>query len=302
MAQRQTAMLAMVAACLIWGMSSIYFHALDGVPPGELLCHRILWSLVLFLAVLAATGRLPMLAVVLRSPRMPRIALAAVAISANWLIFIISVQSGHFVQASLGYYIFPLMSVLLGVAMFGERLLPLQAAAVILAGVAVGTLTLGLGVAPWLSLAIAATFAVYGAAKKGLDLPPIISVTAEMAILAPVALVWLMLRPETLGMPNPPPLMGTGWQPLLLVGTCLLTAVPMMLFTQAARGLDLATVGLMQYLNPTLQFLIATLWFREPFTRWHVIAFALIWLALALYSAAALRGRRRALPGRPARL
>lgn len=302
MAQRRMAMAAMILACVIWGVSGIYFHALTGVPAGELLAHRVLWSLALFAAILGATGRLGLVLRALRSPLLPRLVLAALAISANWLIFIISVLSNHFVQASLGYYIFPLMSVLVGVVLFGERMMRVQALAVGLAALAVAILTWGLGVAPWLSLAIAATFAVYGAAKKGLDLPPIVSVTAELAILAPIAALWLILRPETAGIAAPPPLMGQGWQPLLLVGTCLLTAVPLMLFSQAARLLDLATVGLLQYLNPTIQFLVATLWFREPFTRWHVAAFALIWLALALYSGAALRRGRRGLPGRAARL
>ena len=288
------AILAMVWACVIWGSSSIYFAALKGVAaPGELLSHRVLWSLVVFVVLLAARGELRWLARVLRGPDLGRIALAAVMIAANWLIFIIAVYHGHFVAGSFGYYIFPLMSVLVGVVAFGERLDRLQWLAVALAAVAVLLLGVGLGVTPWVSLAIAASFAVYGAVKKGIDLPPRISVAAEMAVLAPVAAVWLVLRPEA--GPQAGPLMGTGWQPLLLIGSSLYTALPMMLFTFAARRLDLATVGLMQYINPTLQFLAAVFWFREPFTRWHVIAFALIWLALGLFSGSALR-RRRALP------
>lgn len=301
MAQQRLAVLAMLGACLIWGCSPMYFRALRGVPAGELLAQRVLWSLVLFVAILAATGRLGQLVRALRGPMLPRLAVAAFMISANWLIFIIGVFHGHVVQTSLGYYIFPLLSVMIGVLAFGERLLPLQAVAVGLAAAAVGALALGLGVTPWLSLAIAGTFAVYGAVKKGLDLPPMISVAAELAVLAPIAALWLILRPEVSGA-SAPPLMGTGWTPLLLIGSSLLTAVPMMLFTTAARQLDLATVGLMQYINPTMQFLTATLIFREPFTRWHVMAFALIWLALALYSAAALGNRSRSLPARRAGL
>lgn len=297
MQPQRAGLLAMLGACLIWGGSAIYFKALAGVPPGELLSHRILWSLALFALILAIQGRLGLLWAALRGSNLWRIALAAVMIASNWMVFIIGVFSGHVMQTSLGYYIFPLVSVLIGVAFFNERLARLQIAAVLLATLAVVILAVGLGVAPWLSLAIAATFGVYGAIKKGLDLPPLVSVAAELSVLAPVAAIWLILRPEGGGLP----LMGQGWQPALLVGSSLMTAVPMVLFTFAARRLDLATVGLMQYLNPTLQFLTATLWFREPFTRWHLIAFPLIWLALGLYSVAALR-RRRALPGTPAGL
>ncbi|AXC49668.1 EamA family transporter RarD [Paracoccus suum] len=297
MQAQRAGLLSMLGACFIWGSSAIYFKALVGVPPGELLAHRILWSLALFTGMFALQGRLGHLVAALRGPNLRRIALAAVMMGSNWLVFIIGVFSGHVMQTSLGYYIFPLFSVLIGVVLFGERLTPLQIVAVGLATLAVTILAVGLGVAPWLSLAIAATFAVYGTIKKGLDLPPAISVAAELAVLAPMAAVWLILRPEGGGLP----LMGQGWQPALLVGSSLMTAVPMLMFTFAARRLDLATVGLLQYVNPTLQFLTATLWFREPFTRWHLIAFPLIWLALGLYSAAALH-RRRALPGTRARL
>lgn len=290
MESRRIGLVCMLVACVMWGFSPLYFHALRHVPAGEVLAWRVLSSLALFCGILAVQGRLRSLPAALRGPHLRRIGWTAAAISANWLLFILAVQAGHVVQSSLGYYIFPLVAVLVGVALFGERLLPLQAAAVALAAVAVFVLTWGLGVTPWLSLAIAGTFAVYGAVKKGLPLPPVLSVTAEVALLAPVALLWLLLRPEAAS----PAFGGDAATTALLAASGVITAVPMMLFTAAARRIEMATVGVMQYLNPTIQFLVATLMLREAFTLWHLVAFALIWTAVGLYSAAMLRRPTRA--------
>lgn len=289
MDSRRIGLLCMIAACVMWGFSTLWFHALRHVPPGEVMAWRVLSSLVLFLAILAAQGRLGSLAPALGPRHLPRIAAAALAIASNWLLFILAVNAGHVVQASLGYYIFPLVAVLVGVAVFGERLLPLQVAAVGLAALAVVVLTWGLGVAPWLSLGLAATFAVYGAVKKGLALPPVLSVTAEIALLAPFALLWLLLRPAPAAAMG-----GDTVTTALLAASGIITAVPLMLFTAAARRIEMATVGVLQYLNPTIQFLVATLILREAFTGWHLVAFALIWTAVALYSAAMLRRVARA--------
>lgn len=288
MDSRRIGLLCMTAACVMWGFSTLYFHALRHVPPGDVMAWRVLSSLVLFLGILAAQGRLGSLAPALGRRHLPRIGAAAAAISSNWLLFIVAVQAGHVVQASLGYYIFPLAAVLVGVALFGERLLPLQIAAVALAAFAVVVLTWGLGVAPWLSLGLAGTFAAYGAVKKGLALPPVLSVAAEVAVLAPPAALWLLLRPGS------PAATGDALTTLLLAASGIITAVPLLLFTAATRRIEMATVGVMQYLNPTIQFLCATLILREAFTGWHLIAFALIWTAVALYSAAMLRRGARA--------
>lgn len=287
---RRIGLLCMLAACVLWGFSTLYFHALRHVPPGELLAWRVLSSLALFLAVLAAQGRLRSLGAALCGPHLGRVAAAALAVSSNWLLFILAVQAGDVVQASLGYYIFPLAAVLAGVVFFGERLLPVQVAALALAAAAVALLTWGLGVTPWLSLGIAATFAVYGAIKKGLAPPPLLSVAAEVAVLAPVAIAWLVLRPEAAS-----PVFGSdAVTTALLAASGAITAVPLMLFTAATRRVEMATVGVMQYLNPTIQFLCATLILHEAFTGWHLAAFALIWTAVALYSAAMLRHVARA--------
>lgn len=291
MNERAKGIWAMIATCVIWGLSPIYYHAIKHVPPGEVLAHRTLWSLALFSVILALQRRLPELGAALVSRRIGVIVLAALMISANWLLFIWSVQAGRVVESSLGYYIFPLVAVCLGVVVFRERLRPAQIAAVGLAAGAVVVLTLGLGAAPWVALGLAVTFGFYGVLKKGLPLGPVLSVGAEVTVLAPLAVVWLALT-------------GAGHfgtdaaTTALLVGSGALTAVPLILFSYATRRVELATIGLMQYLNPTLQFFCAVAVFAEPFTRWHMIAFALIWSALALYTWSGLRGRQRPLAKR----
>ncbi len=294
-----TGMAAMVGATVIWGLSSMYYKALADVPPLEVLAHRTLWSLVFFGIVLALRGRLGELRRLIAAPRsLGLVALSAAAISANWFLFIYSIQKGRAVEASLGYYIFPLVAVLLGLGLFGERLGRLKWLAVGLAALAVGVLTLGLGVAPWISLGLAFTFGLYGVGKKWLAAGPTVSVTAEVVVLAPLALVWLWGAHAQ------------GWvglgggaagafgadltDSLLLMFSGVLTATPLMLFTTASRSLPLGTVGVMQYLNPTLQFAVAALVFAEPVTRWHWFAFPLIWIAVALYSVDTLRQDRSA--------
>lgn len=288
---RSKGVLSLLAVNVIWGCSTLFYHGLRHVPPPEVLAHRTIWSLVFFAGVLAFQGRLAALAAALRGPYLPRIVAAAVLISLNWGVFIWAVQHGHVVEASLGYYIFPLVAVLMGVALFRERPRPLQWAAVGLAALGIVVLALGLGAAPWISLALAGTFGSYGVIKKALPMGPTLSVTAEVAVLAPLALVWLALAGiGTVGT-------GTGRghftsdlstaAMLMLSGP--VTAVPLMLFARAARAVDFATVGVLGYLNPTLQFLAAVALLGESFTRWHGIAFALIWAALAIWTAALLR-------------
>lgn len=290
---------AMIMVCISWGLSPIYYRALAHVPTVEVLAHRTVWSLVLFGIVLGLQGRLSELRAALTGPHVGRIAFAAVMVSSNWGIFIWAVQSGHVVQSSLGYYIFPLIAVLLGMVVFGERLSRVQGLAVALAALAVGLLTWGLGVAPWISLGLAITFGLYGLAKKSLPLGPVVSVAAEVALLTPLALGWLIAQgagvmPAALAQP-----LGFGTDlatTLLLMASGVITAVPLILFSYAARRVNMATLGLMLYLNPTLQFLCAVLLFGEVVTRWHMIAFALIWAALAIYSLSAMGQARRAAP------
>lgn len=278
---------AMVAACVVWGLSPLFYALLAHVPPLEVLSYRTIWSLIFFAGVLAVQGRLGLVPRALGSVMgFLTIAAAGVMIASNWFGFIYAVQNGLTVEASLGYYIFPLVAVLLGRMLFGERLTRAQLAAVALAGVAVATLTVGLGVPPWISLMLAVTFGLYSAIKKRLDVGPVVSVTGEVLVLSPLAILWIVLMGQGAGGDNAP---GTH---LLLALSGPLTATPLILFSYAARRVRLATVGLVQYLNPTLQFIVATLIFVEPFTFWHALAFPMIWVALVIYSATALRQER----------
>lgn len=281
--------LALVTACTIWGLSPLYYKLLSHIPPLEVLSHRTIWSFVFFALVLAAQGRLGHLRGALSTGRsVGVIALAALMISANWFCFILSIQIGKATEASLGYYIFPLVAVLIGVLAFSERLGRSQWISVALAVSAVVVLTAGLGVAPWIALIIAGTFGLYGLIKKRLPLGPVVSVTAEVLLLAPIALLvlWQVWQEGTAAY-------GANLRDsVLLMVSGPLTATPLILFSAATKRVSLSTVGLVQYMNPTLQFLCAVLVFGEPFGQWHAIAFGLIWTALAVYSLATIRQER----------
>jgi len=287
----------MIAASLIWGLSPIYYKALAHVPPLEVLSHRTLWSFLLFSLVLLVQGRLRDL---LRAMAQPRtvllIAVAGLMISINWFTFILSVQIDRSVEASLGYYIFPLVAVAIGFFVFNERLSKGQILAVALAVFGVLVLTIGLGAAPWIALILAFSFGTYGLIKKYLELGPVISVTGEVLLLLPLALIWLWgvnYAGWTGVSGRPGGYFGYEWRDsLLLAMSGLITAGPLILFSYATKRLALSTVGLIQYLNPTMQFLVAVLLFQEQLTIWHILSFSLIWIALAFYTRAGLRRAR----------
>lgn len=280
---------ALVLACSIWGAAPLYYKAMSHVPAFDMVAHRTVWSMVVLGGWLAITGQLGVLGRLLTSRDLAIVAVGAVMISVNWLLFIWAIQNGHAIEASLGYYIFPLMAVLCGVIVFGERLGAAQAAAILLAALAVGALTWGLGVLPWMALVMAVTFAIYGVVKKRLSASPVATVAAEVVLMLPLALVWLAWVE-----PGPGGQFGhAAGESLAIAFSGLITALPLMLLSYASRHVSMAAYGLTQYLNPTLQFLCATLVFREPFTRWHLVAFALIWLAVAVFALSSLRAGAR---------
>ena len=286
MREKHLGVMAMIAACVVWGLSGIYYKALSHVPPEQVLSHRVLWSFLFFAGGLLVQGRISALRAAFADGRGALLlAFATAMISLNWFVFISSVQTGHATEASLGYYIFPLLSVLLGRLVFGERLARAQLLAVLLAGAAVAVLSFGLGAAPLIPLVLSVSFALYGVAKKRLSLGPVVSVTAEVLLILPVALtvIWLTGGAGFLGSPA---------DAAMLAFSGILTGLPLILFSYAAKRVRLGTVGVLQYLNPTLQFLVAVLLFAEPFTPWHGAAFALIWSAVAVFSFSALRQER----------
>lgn len=264
-----------------------------------MLAHRTLWSLVFFALLLLVQGRLGLIRSVFTSrKRFAMVLLSGVMISCNWFVFILSIQLGRAVEASLGYFIFPLVAVMLGAVVLGERMSAAKWGAIALVGTAVLLLSIGLGVLPWISLVLAMTFGLYGLLKKQLDIGPVVSVTAEVLLLSPLALIWLWgvhvsgwngLTGENVGAFG-----GNLRDSLLLVLSGPLTAVPLMLFSDASKRVTLSTVGLVLYVNPTLQGLVAVLVLGEAFSGWHAIAFPLIWLALVFYSLEAW-GQDRAL-------
>lgn len=286
MTEAAKGVLAIVGACVIWGFATLYYKAMAHVPPLEVLAHRSLWTLVLFGAVLALRGRLSQVWALIAGPMGARVALAGAIVALNWGLFIFAIQAGYAVEASLGYYIFPLVTVVIGVVILGERLSRAQGAAVGLAGLAVAILTWGLGVAPWMALALAFSFAPYMLLKKKLAAPAAVSVTAEVTLIAPFALallIWAAAGGQIFGRAG-------GWfgadlySTLMLPVTGVITGLPLVLFSWGAQRVRLSTLGLVQYLNPTLQAFSAVVLMAEPFTRWHGLAFGLIWVALAIYS------------------
>lgn len=289
MTESTKGLIAMCVCYTVWGLSPLYYAQLKHVPPLEVLSYRCLWSLLFFTVVLLVQKRLPLVFATLSKPRnLIIIATAAIMISTNWFGFIFAVSTGQGLEASLGYYIFPLVAVLLGRVLFGERLSKTQTMAVTVATVAVLLLAVGLGAPLYIGLTLAISFGVYGLIKKQLDVGPVVSVTAEVLLLSPLALIWIMMN-GTGGVAGH----STGTQVLMAISGPL-TALPLVLFSYAARRSRMSTIGIVQYMNPTLQFLCAVLVFAEPFTPWHAVAFPMIWGALTLYSWSSLSQDRAA--------
>ena len=293
MTEVKKGVLAMVVACLVWGLSPLYYKLLVSVPPIELLSHRTIWSFALFALILLIQGRLRgALGVLGNRNIMATLFIAALMIAFNWFVFIYSIQINRATESSLGYFIFPLVSVLFGVVLFREKLSPAQISAVMLAAGAVLILTYGLGQVPWIALSVSLSFGIYGVIKKSLSIPAIVTVTLEVLLLSPIALMILYLHHAS----------DSGGQfgqsvsvSLLLILSGPMTATPLILFSYATRRVALATVGILQYINPSLQFLCATVLFLEPLSLWHAIAFPLIWVALALYSWSSYQTAKRSI-------
>jgi chloramphenicol-sensitive protein RarD len=268
-------------AYLVWGLFPLYFRSLDGIPPLEILAHRIAWSAAFLVLLVSARRSWGEVLRQLRFPgTMPRLAASALLISGNWLIYIWAVNAHHVLDASLGYFVNPLVSVMLGVAFLREPLSRRQVVAVALAAAGVLALVVRLGHVPWIALSLAITFGLYGLVRKGTRVDAVAGLLGEVAVLLPPSLAWLALvaaRGESH--------FGDGaLRTALLVALGAVTAVPLIFFGVAVRRLRLATIGILQYVNPTMQLAIAVLAFREPFTGAHRVAFALIWTALAVYT------------------
>ena len=276
--------IAMLLACLTWGFAPLYYSFLSHLGPEEILAHRTVWSVLTFAVVIALTGRRPETLRVLKLPKtMALILLAGVMIGINWYVFIFSVGAGRVTESSLGYYIFPLVMVLLGLVVFRETLSTLQWVSVALAVIAVLVLTYGLGGVPWLAMIISVTCGIYGLLKRIIKVDSVVSVTLEVVLLLPFAALYLFWFGS---MPDAPTI-------ALLMFSGLITAGPLMLMTYATQTVRMATVGLVQYLNPVIQFFCAIVLLGEILTGWHMIAIGLIWTALAFYTFAVFSADRK---------
>lgn len=287
---------AAIGASCIWGVSPVYFHALSHFAPIDVLSHRIVWGCVFTGLFCLATGRGPAIAVALGTRRqVAGLALSACLISVNWFTFLWAVQAGRVTESGLGYYLMPILSVGLGVALLGERLDRRQWAAVGMAALAVAVLAAGTGSAPVVPLILAGSFACYGLVRKRLGVGAITGFQIEVMLLAPLALGWILLGPRGAVTAGSEGWLGAGtgslWL-LLLAGP--LTGLPLILFAEAARRLPYSTVGVIQYVNPTLQVLVAVMVLGEAVTPWHVAALGLIWIGLALYTASLIDQERAA--------
>ena len=278
-------------AYALWGVLPIYFKALPGVPSIDIVAHRILWSLP-FLAVLVAVTRgWAQIAEGLRNRRTVRLLVASSALIAiNWLLYVYAVTSDHILAGSLGYYLNPLMNIMLGRFILKEQLTKVQWAAVAIAAVGVSGLAWGAGTTLWISLTLCVTFATYGLLRKIVAIDAIAGLAIETAILFPLALGWLLW-----GLAAGQPSFGSSeTQKWLLVAAGVVSTTPLLLFTAAARRLRYSTLGILQFIAPTLQFIVAVWLYGEAFTTAHAIAFGAIWTALALYVGSLIHSMRSA--------
>ncbi len=274
----------------LWGMLPVYLKALGGVDPMEIVGHRILWSLPFGALILTFRKQWRETLAAFASSRVVMLlGLSAAVIALNWLLYVWAVANERVLQASLGYYINPLMFVAAGVFVLKEKLNRTQIAAVALAATGVAVLTFGAGVFPWVSLLLAVSFTTYGYVRKTLNVGGMPGLFIETALLSPFALVFLIWFAKTQGIAFGH--VGLGMDALLILAGPV-TVVPLLLFALAARRLRFSTIGFLQYIGPTGQFILG-LYYGEPFTTYHAVCFGLIWAALAVFSLDAVQQNRK---------
>lgn len=293
MPESRRGLLLGAGAYVLWGLFPLYWQLLESAGAVEILAQRIVWSALVMVLVVAAWRRADQVRAILRDRRVTLLlVLAAITISSNWVTYIWGVNNGRVVETSLGYYINPLVTVLMGVAILGERLRALQWAAMALAAVAVVVLTVDYGRPPWVALVLAFSFGTYGLAKKQADVGAVESLTFETLLILPLALGWI----AWLGASGASTF-GTGGvgRMLLFAATGIVTAVPLLLFGAAAIRVSMVSLGLLQYLAPTIQFVLGVTVFGEDMTPGRWIGFGLVWVALSVFTVEALNHHRRQL-------
>ena len=278
----RTGIFSAALAFLCWGLFPLYFHAVKEVPSMQILAHRMIWSLAFLLIVLALRRQWRWLEQV----RQPRVfwsfVASALLLSANWLLYIWAVNNGHVIEASLGYFINPLVNIMFGYLLLKERLRRVQWVAIAIAALGVAWLTWQSGSVPWIALCLAASFGAYGLLRKTAALGALEGLSFETMVLFPVAAIyvgWLTMHGENAFLNTPSDT--TRW---LLIAAGPITAIPLLLFASGARQIPLSILGLLQYLAPTIQFLLGVWLFKEAFTADRLVGFALIWAALVLFA------------------
>ena len=285
----QSGALYAVLAYTAWGLLPVYWKFFGQVPAIEVLSHRIIWSMLFLMGLLAGQQRITELTQLWRDrQRMGVLLVTGLLLTFNWGLYIYGVNTGRVVETSLGYFINPLVNVLLGFVVLKERLQGGQRLAVLLAGLGVANFVWQIGTVPWIALALAASFAFYGLLRKLVPVTPLVGLAVETLLIAPVALVIIGHGAAT----------GTGhfsaggWIALLFIGAGVVTSFPLLWFNNAAKRLRLSTLGFFQYIAPSLQLLLGIFLYREPFTQTHMVTFGLIWLALLTYSTTSLKLQR----------
>ena len=281
------------SAYLCWGFFPLYWPLLEPAGSIEVLAHRVVWSLFFVVFLIAVTRRWPQLRAVAKDrTKLIYLAVAAIVISFNWGGFIYGVTNGYVIETSLGYFINPLVTVIMGVMLLGERLRPIQWVALTIGFVAVVIVAIDLGHLPYIALLLAFSFAIYGLMKKKANLGAIEGLTMETFALMPIALAFLLWLEFTsrgsFGHEG-------GINVVLLVGTGIVTAIPLLMFGAAATKLSLTTLGLLQYLGPIVQFILGLLVFHEIMSQARWVGFILVWVALVIFTADAIANRRRVL-------
>lgn len=273
-----------------WGLLPMYWKLFEAMSPYELLAYRILWSAVFVWLLVVAMRRVPSTVGVMGTgPRAGWMALGSVLITANWLTYIVAVNTGHVVESSLGYYINPLVNVLLGLVFLRERLTAVQWLAMAIAAAGVAVMMAAYGQVPWLALLLAGTFGFYGLVKKKVSVEATESLTWETTLVLPIAAVYLialaLTHASTVNVLTP-------WRMVVLCLSGVVTAIPLLWFAMAAKRLNMATLGMVQYVSPTLQLVLGVWVYHEPFTQADAIAFSCIWAALLLYTLTLWRQQR----------
>nr|WP_277750970.1 EamA family transporter RarD [Ningiella ruwaisensis] len=279
--QTRAGVLFAIAAYTMWGIAPIYFKALTFIPAAEILMHRVVWSVLVLVLLIVGLKSIGKVQSALRSPRVIlTLFVAGILLAGNWLLFIWAVNNDHLLEASLGYYINPLINVFLGRLFLGERLNRVQQLAVAIAMIGVGLLVISYGQLPWIALTLASSFSIYGLLRKQVAVDSMPGLFIETSMMLPAALIyWLFFASDTANLSQNSLSLNA-----LLLFAGVLTTAPLLCFTAAARRIKYSTLGMFQYIGPSLMFLLAILVYDEPMSEARLLTFALVWSALAMYT------------------